>query len=110
MTPPQAAMLAAVVLTASAQLLLKRGARPDRRLLAALISPWSVAGYALLLAVTILNVYALTAVPLRTLTAWSAASYPLVLLASGRLLGERIDRRAALATLMVVAGIVVCSL
>jgi drug/metabolite transporter (DMT)-like permease len=104
------ALAAGIALTACAHLLLKSGASSRRRWLDSLTHWRTVAGFFLFALVTVLNVYALQEIELRTLVAWSAATYVLVVLASRVALRESLDAGKMVGSLLIAGGIILFSL
>jgi len=103
-------MWAAVALTALSQLLLKHGRRERDELLGAMVHPSVLAGYGCFVVVTWLSIYALVEVELKVLTAWTGATYPLVVIGAASFLGERVSRRGMVGVALVAVGIAVFSL
>lgn len=92
------------------QVLMRKGALRGHGLLGAMLHPWTLLAGVLYVSVSLLNVFALQVIPLKTATAWSAVVYVQVLLLSWWLLGERAALRTWLGCGLIVAGIVVFSL
>ena len=97
------ALAGSVVLSACAQVLLKKGAVSDRRFMASL-NPTTLTGYALFGCVTVLSVYAFQQVELKTGTAWISATYLLVAGLAHLFLGEPLTRSKIVGCSLVVAG------
>jgi drug/metabolite transporter (DMT)-like permease len=101
--------LAAALLTALGQVLLKAGVHRHRHLgwHRAYLNPASAGGYALLLAVTFLNMRAFAVLPFK----YSAIVLPVTYLGVGLLsrlvFGERLNRTQGFGALVVIAGIAV---
>lgn len=105
--PHTTSMLLGIVLTASAQILLKRGAVAGASLLGSLLNPFTLFGYAVFGLVTILAVYAMQAIELKIVTAWTGLTYLLVIVAARLLLQERLTRARIFGSLLIVSGIIV---
>ena len=67
-------------------------------------------GYVLFLGVTVLNIFAMKAIPLRTVTVATSLTYVLTLGMGRFLLGEMVSRRLVVGVTLIVAGIFVFSL
>lgn len=104
------ALALAIVLTAISQLLLRQGAVRGARWMAGFVNPRSVAGYSLFVLVAALNVFALQAIPLRTLTAWTSLTYVLTIGLSHWILKEKLNAGMLAGCGLIMAGIVVFSL
>lgn len=102
-----AAMALAILLSAFAQVLLKRGAAPGASRRQNFLNRRTLAGYALFGVVTILNMYALQAVDLKTMSAWVSATYVLVMVLSWKVLKEKIDGLTVLGCALIVLGIII---
>jgi drug/metabolite transporter (DMT)-like permease len=104
---PHSGMLAmCILLTATAQLLLKAGAsRPHP--LASFLNPQTAAGYALLAGVTLMMVYVMQRIELKVATAFQSVTFLLVLAGAMLFLRERVTRARVLGSLLIVAGIAV---
>lgn len=102
-TPHAFASMGAVACTVLAHLSLRTGARAARRPVRLL---FTLAAMGLFGLTTLLGLYGLARMPLKTTTVWSAASYPAVSLAAIVLFRERPSRKAWLGIALVVAGIV----
>ncbi len=99
------ALLAAIVLTSVGQLLFKRGAKEPRGL-----TWYTGVAIVTLLFVTMLTTYSMRGVTLSTYTAWSGLTYPLTVLGSVLVLGERPTPRVWLGVIVIAAGIALFSL
>ena len=104
------ALAGGIVLTALSQVLLKAGARNKKKVLHSFLNPGTLAGYSLFLVVTLLNVFAMKKIPLRTMTAASSITYVLTLVLGYRLLQERVSARMVAGVALIVIGVVVYSL
>ena len=110
MTPHATALGLGIVCTATAHVLLRLGARgraAGRRLL---LNPYTLAGYGLFVFITMLNVFALQAIPLKTVTAWTALTYVVTPLLSRAVLREPLNKGMLAGSALILAGIVVFSL
>jgi drug/metabolite transporter (DMT)-like permease len=101
-----AAMAAGILLTGFAQVLMKRDAARHGTWLASFMNWRTLLGYTIFGLVTILNIHALQAIDLKTMSAWVSATYLVVVLLSWKLLSEEIDRRTALGCIFIVLGII----
>lgn len=103
------ALAAGILLTSVSQVLLKVGATSRSRLVDAFINRLTLSGYALFVVVTAFNVFAMKAIPLRTVTAATSLTYVLTLALGKWILGETVGRRTMCGLSLIVAGIVVYS-
>lgn len=110
MSPEVAALGAGIALTVAAQLLLRSGASRGASFLSSFLNPRTAVGYGLFLLTTVLNVFAMRVLDLKTVTAWAALTYVLTPMAAAALLGEEVSRRTVAGSTLVAAGIVVFSL
>ncbi len=101
------AMTAGILLTGFAQVLLKRGAMGNGSWLQNFFNWRTLTGYGIFGFVTVLNLYALQAIDLKTMSAWAASTYVWVIVLSWKFLKEKIDGRAALGCVLIVLGIIV---
>jgi len=101
-----------VVLTALAQILLKKGALRAHGgpLWLAWLHPFALAGYSLLFGVTLLNLAAFRVLPLKLGVVFLPWTFILVALFSRWMLKEKFDRNQILGASLVVAGIVIFNL
>ncbi|MGH7495043.1 MAG: EamA family transporter [bacterium] len=102
-----AALAAGILLTGVAQVLMKSGTERSGTWVACFMNWRTIVGYAIFGLVTALNIYALQAIDLKTVSAWTAATYIVVILLSWKLLQEEIDRTAAWGCALIVLGIIV---
>ena len=100
----------AILLTSFSQVLLRSGISNAKNILVGFFNPKTVFGYTLFLLVTLLTVFAMQKIPLRTLTAWNSTTYVLTLLLSHWILRENLNRKMILGGFFIIAGIVVFSL
>lgn len=113
MTPPTAHLVAlgtAITLTSASQLLLRTGAIRSRNSIMGMVNPWTAGGCTILALVTVLMVFCLQEIPLRTVVAWNSLTFILTLLAARLFLKEPLTRRKVASTILVVCGIVVFTL
>lgn len=104
------ALALGVGLTAVSQVLLRSGARGKDRFYASFLNWHTVIGYGLFVLVTMLNVFAMQTIPLKTVTAWVSLTYVVTMLLSRWLLGEELNRYMLAGAGLIVAGIVLFSL
>jgi len=107
--PHALAVAFAVLGTTVAQLLLRAGSRHNHTL-GALFNPVTLLGYLVLFCVTILMVYALHGVYMRTLVIWNSSTYVLIPVASSLLFGERLTGRKVVGATLIVLGILLYSM
>jgi drug/metabolite transporter (DMT)-like permease len=105
-----AALLSGVFITAFSQVLLKKGVGGKKTFITSLINARTVTGYALFGVVTILNVYAMQTIELKTVSAFVGSSYVLVPVFARIFLGEQIDLPRTAGGVLIISGIVVFSL
>jgi drug/metabolite transporter (DMT)-like permease len=100
------------VVTAACQVMLKAGAERNqaRVSLRLWINPLSIAAYALLFGVTLMNLFALRVVPLRTFVILGPLTLILVTLFSRLFLNERLTARQIVAAAVIAAGIAIFNL
>jgi drug/metabolite transporter (DMT)-like permease len=100
--------LVGVVLASVGQILMKLGALRSRarRLIASLLDPYSVAGYALMLTSTITSTIALKVLPLKVTVSLLPLGYVIVVLLSRLVLGERMRRGQLFGMFIILAGII----
>ena len=114
MTDPTAvhwlALTAGILLPSVSQVLLKLGAGTRRSFMGAFLDRRTLIGYVLFLGVTVLSIFAMKAIPLRTVTAATALTYVLTLGMGRGFLGEIVTRRMVLGAALIMAGIFVFSL
>jgi len=97
------------LLTACAQVLLKAGARRTAggAWYRTYFSPFTLVAYAVLLAVTVVNLKAFTVLPFKFVAITLPANYLLVGLLARLVFGERLNRAQGAGALMILAGIAV---
>lgn len=101
------AMSAGILLTGFAQVLMKRGAASESTWLQNFLNWRTLTGYGIFGFVTVLNLYALQSLELKTVSAWAACTYVWVIVLSWKLLQEKIDGRTALGCVLIVLGIII---
>lgn len=101
------ASVGAVVCTVLAQLSLRRGARAQAR---AQRIAFTLGAMALFGLTTLLGLYGLAKMPLKTTTVWSAAAYPAVSIAAMVLFRERTSAAGWAGIALVALGIVIFGL
>ena len=104
------ALVGGILLTSVSQVLLKLGAGAGRSFARAFLNRCTVTGYVLFLAVTVLNIFAMKAIPLRTVTAATSLTYAVAVGMGHRFLGEIVTRRMILGVALIIVGICVFSL
>lgn len=105
-----AALAGCVVLTVCAQLFLKRGASNNTSVLSSFLNPWTIIGCGLFCIVTILSVYAMQEVELKTVTAWISTSYLLVVILALLIYKEVLTSKKIIGCLLIVIGIITFSM
>jgi drug/metabolite transporter (DMT)-like permease len=107
-----AAVIAGVFITALAHMLLKSGAvlSSGRASIRLWLNPWSIAGYSMLLGVTLMNLYGFKVVPIRANVVLSPAVFFFVTLLSVVFLRERLTRVQVAGCALILAGIAVFNL
>lgn len=104
------ALAGGIVLTSVSQVLLKLGAGSGSSFARAFLNPRTVTGYAMFMGVSLLNIFAMKAIPLRTVTAAVSLTYVLTMGMGRWFLGEVVTRRMVLGLSLIVTGIFVFSL
>lgn len=105
-----AAMAAGVLLTGFAQVLLKSGVTGQGGWHRSFLNWRTIASYGMFGLVTILNVYALQVVDLKTYGAWISVTYILVIFLSWKVLKEQIDRVTVMGCSLIVLGVIIFNL
>ena len=102
-------VLAAVILGAVSQILLKKAAKKQHvSVLQEYVNPWVMGGYALLVIATILNVLAFSGgIELKSVAVLETLGFVLVMLLSKVIFGEKITRRKLIGNIMIIVGIIV---
>ena len=98
-----AALIVAILMTVGSQILLKIGASKPKGSLNII----TLIGLAMFGIVTVLMVFALQAIFLKTVIALNALTFVAMPLAAKLLLGEEITTRGTIASLVIVVGIIV---
>ena len=96
----------AVILTVISQLFIRRAAQGSSGLLS-IFGRYAILGYGLLLVVTLLMVYALQGIYLRTLIVWTSTTYILIPLSAGWFFKEKITLRGLAGSAFIIIGILV---
>jgi len=104
------ALAAGIILTAVSQILLKVGATNKSTILRSFLNVGTLAGYSLFFVVTLLNVFAMRRIPLRTMTAASSITYVLTLALGHWMLRERLTWRMLAGVALILAGVIVYSI
>ena len=102
-------VLAAVILGAISQILLKKGTRQKYdSVLREYLNPWVLGGYALLVIATLLNVLAFSrGVKLKSAVVLETLGFVLVMLLSKIVFGEKITQRKLVGNMLIIIGIIV---
>ena len=101
--------VAAYILTAAAQLMLKKGAQHagGKHLAMLWVNPWMLVGYGTMFAVTIMNLKAYQVLPLKVSVVLTPLTLVCVLLGSRWLFAEKLNRQAVLGVGMIIFGMLV---
>lgn len=100
--------LGAVLLTAISQVLMKFGARSAGSIAWRIyLNPYTLTAYAILVIVTLMNLYALMRIPLKYALIFLPMTLLLVMILSLWLLQERLNRKQIYGALLVVSGLLV---
>ena len=100
-----AALASAVVIASISQLFLKSGASNKTSFIRSLLNWKTIIGYCLLGMVTILNVYAMQRIELKTITAWIGTTYVFVVFLSVLFFKEKIDLFKIIGCSLIVFGV-----
>jgi multidrug transporter EmrE-like cation transporter len=103
------ALYMGIVLTVCAQLMLRKGARLAESYRGSLMHPLTVLGYSFFLVTTLLNVFALRTIELKSLTAWASLTYALTPIGARIFLAESLPARSVLGALLVSTGLLIFS-
>jgi|AntAceMinimDraft_17_1070374.scaffolds.fasta_scaffold42362_2 drug/metabolite transporter (DMT)-like permease len=106
-TAHTAALASAIVITSISQVFLKSGATGKTSFIKSFLNWKTIVGYCLLAIVTILNVYAMQRIELKTITAWIGTTYILVVLFSLLFLKEKIDLFKIIGCGLIVFGVLI---
>ena len=105
-----AALVSAIVITAISQVFLKSGASNKTSFIKSFLNWKTITGYGFFGIVTILNVYAMQRIELKTMTAWIGTTYILVVLFSRLFLKEKIDLFKITGCSLIVFGVLIFNL
>jgi drug/metabolite transporter (DMT)-like permease len=108
LTAAMAIFLAGVAMASTGQMLMKKGALRgrDRSVIGSFFDPFTIAGYALMLASTVTSTIALKTLPLHLTVSLLPLGYLVVVVLSVTILGERMKRHHIWGMLMILAGVV----
>lgn len=106
----QAAMAAGILLTSVAQVLLKSGATHKDSWHHSFLNWRTIIGYGMFAMVTVLNIYAMQTIDLKTMNAWYSVIYIIVTFFSWIVLKEKIDRATVIGCGLIVSGIIIFNL
>jgi uncharacterized membrane protein len=98
--------IGAAVLTAIAQVVLKKGSSNNSSLLSVYANTYTISGYSLMFLVTLLNLYAYRIVPLKFYVVVIPFTTALVCLLSIKLLNDTLTRSQTIGLLSILLGIV----
>jgi uncharacterized membrane protein len=98
------ALAVSILLTSLAQVLLKRGVSSKNSWFKSLFTWRSLVSYSIFGMVTVLSVYALQKIDLKTFGAWISVTYILVILLSWQILKEEIDRTTIIGCSLIIIG------
>ena len=103
-----ASLVLAVILTAAAQVLMKRSVNnhAGKGLVRTYLNPQMLTAFVLLLATTLLNAFAYKTIPLKTAVLVLPSTFLLVGFLSFALLKERVSRRQLVAVVVILVGII----
>lgn len=104
------ALVLCIVLGPIAQLLLKRGANTNASAARSFVSPWTLGGYGLFGAVTVLAVYAFQQIELKTVAAFTSLNYLAVVLLARLFLREPLTRGKLMGCALIMLGVAVFNL
>lgn len=104
------AMAAGIILTSVAQIFLKGGLCSKESWINSFFNWRTIIGYGMFGFVTVLNVYTLQGVDLKTFGAWISTTYILVILLSWQVLKEKVDRTTVVGCGLIVIGIIIFNL
>jgi multidrug transporter EmrE-like cation transporter len=107
-----ALFIAAVVIASTGQILMKRGALRGRTgfIIRSFLDPFTIAGYALMLASTVVSTIALKVLPLKLTVSLQPLGFLVVVFLSVVLLHEKVQRHHIWGMLVILAGIVIFNL
>ncbi len=104
------ALVIGIVLTSGAQVLLKSGVSYEDSWVRSFLAWRTLVSYGLFGLVTILHVYALQEIDLKTYGAWISVNYILVTLLSWAILREKTPRNTVVGCGLIVMGILIFNL
>ena len=98
-----------ILLLGVGQILLKLGSKAGKSWLSSFLNPYTLSGYGLYLAITVINIYALQGIYLKYITSWLGLSYIWVVFLSRVVLNEQVSRQRMLGCFLIVLGVFVFS-
>jgi uncharacterized membrane protein len=101
------ALASCVLLTTTAQLLLKTGASKKGHIIHSFLNRYTVAGYGLFVLGTVSAVYAMQVIDMKVGSTWSGMSYMLVVILANLLLKESLSREKLTGCAFITLGILV---
>lgn len=104
------ALITAILLITSGQLLVKSGATSGTRFWGSLVNVRTLIGYALIAVAALFSMYAMRLIELKIVTACFSSIVPLVAISSTLLYKEKMNLRIGLGTVIVVLGLLIFSL
>lgn len=107
MNPHYLALFVGIALTGISQVLLRLGAAGRSSWLRSYLHGLTMIGYAVFVVVTAINVYVLTAMPLKTFTAWISLTFVWTAVLSRFVLKEEIHSRVYYGVCIIVVGILI---
>jgi multidrug transporter EmrE-like cation transporter len=110
MTTAIAIFLAGVVMAASGQVLIKKGATRTHSLIGSFFDPFVAAGYVLMLASTVATTISLKTMPLKITVSLQPLGFVLVVFLSVAFLREQIRRHHLWGMLLILAGMIIFNL
>ena len=106
-SPHDAALLGSILLTAVSQAMMRIGARGRRRALHSFLNPWTLTGNACFGIVMLMMIYAMQAIPFRSVMAVNSLVYIATPLAARMIAKDPLTWRMMLRSLTITAGMVV---
>lgn len=101
-------MISSVLVASISQVLLKKGSLRDYpNFIREYVNPYVICGYVLLLASTILTIFALTGMDYKNVPIIESAGYIIVMLLSRLFLNEKLTKRKILGNIIILIGILV---
>ena len=104
------ALAVGIVLSAVAQVFLRRGAKGKKQKRESLLNSWFIVGYTMFVVTIPLTIYAMQEIELRTAMAWGSLTFILTPLFAWLAIKDPFDARMLTGSFFIVAGIVVFSL